>query len=353
MSHLQNRRTVQIEDDSLRLTFTVEGGHIAEIFSKQTGVNPLWSPPWSSIEPSSYDEQKHPEYGRDSESKLLAGIVGHNLCLDIFGPPSEDEFKAGLTVHGESSVLPYQFQTSQSEVIARVHLPLAHLDIERKVRLLGNGVVEIEERVANRLALDRPIAWTQHVTLGDPFVERGVTRLQMPVDKSVTYPEDFGPAQRCKADVAFSWPHVPSKDGGNLDLRTYPAYEGSSSLTGHLVQSGREAAFFQAWNPNLNTAIAYAWRRADFPWISLWEENGGRTVAPWNGRTLTWGVEFGVSPYAEDRKRMIDRGKVFDTSTYRWLPAASELHVRYLAAVLPCGTEKEFDASARQVVERL
>ena len=85
----RNRRAVQIENDLLRITVLVEGGHIAEILDKQTGVNPLWTPPWPSIEPSSYDLGKHPGYGSDSESRLLAGIMGHNLCMDIFGGPSE------------------------------------------------------------------------------------------------------------------------------------------------------------------------------------------------------------------------------------------------------------------------
>jgi hypothetical protein len=350
MSHFQNRRTVRIEDDALRLTLTVEGGHLAEILSKRTGVNPLWTPPWPSIEPSSYNEKKHPEYGRDSESKLLSGIAGHNLCLDIFGPPSDDEFKAGLTVHGEASVVPYEFETSESELTARAHLPLAHLDVERHVRLLGNGVVEISEHVKNGLPMDRAIAWTEHVTLGHPFVERGVTRLEMPVGDSVTYPEDFGSAQRCTADVSFRWPHAPAKDGRTLDLRTYPSYSGSSALTGHLVLPEREDSYFQAWNPNLKTAIAYAWHRTDFPWISLWEENGGRTSPPWNSNTMTWGVEFGVSPYAEGRRGMIDGGKLFNTRRYRWLPAAGALRVRYVATVVPCATEKEFEAVSQPLL---
>ena len=102
------RKVVRIENDHLVVTVTVEGGHIAEIIEKTSGVNPLWVPPWPSIEPSTYDARKHPEYGNDSESKLLSGILGHNLCLDIFGPPSEAEYAAGLTVHGESSVVAYQ-----------------------------------------------------------------------------------------------------------------------------------------------------------------------------------------------------------------------------------------------------
>ena len=99
-----NRRAAQIEDDQLRISVTAEGGHIAEILHKATGVSPLWVPPWPSIDPSTYSLTKHPEYGNDAESKLLSGIMGHNLCLDLFGGPSPEEAAAGMTVHGEASV---------------------------------------------------------------------------------------------------------------------------------------------------------------------------------------------------------------------------------------------------------
>src|SRR5947209_19050495 len=92
----RGRRATSIENDRHRVTVLHEGGHIAEILDKESGVNPLWSPPWPSIAPSTYDPVRHPEYGSDSESKLLCGIMGHNLCMDIFGPPSPQEAAAGL-----------------------------------------------------------------------------------------------------------------------------------------------------------------------------------------------------------------------------------------------------------------
>src|SRR5262245_53012692 len=100
----RGRRAAVIENNNLRVTVLKEGGHIAEIVDKRSGINPLWTPLWPSIEPSNYDSQKHPEYGRGSDARLLAGIMGHNLCLDIFGGPSDEEFAAGITVHGEASV---------------------------------------------------------------------------------------------------------------------------------------------------------------------------------------------------------------------------------------------------------
>jgi hypothetical protein len=63
---------VQIENERLRLTVLAEGGHLAEILHREAGVNPLWTRPWTSIEPSTYDLLRHPEFGSHAESKLLA-----------------------------------------------------------------------------------------------------------------------------------------------------------------------------------------------------------------------------------------------------------------------------------------
>ena len=43
------------------------GDHIAEILEKQTGVNPLWVPPWSALD--------RPDCGNGPDAKLLAGIT--------------------------------------------------------------------------------------------------------------------------------------------------------------------------------------------------------------------------------------------------------------------------------------
>src|SRR5436190_17863578 len=104
LSRWREREAATLENDALRVTVLREGGHVAEILHKKSGVNPLWVPPWPTMDPSQYDPAKHPEYGLDAESKLLAGIHGHNLCLDLFGGPTPEEAAAGMTTHGEGSV---------------------------------------------------------------------------------------------------------------------------------------------------------------------------------------------------------------------------------------------------------
>lgn len=327
----RNRQAVRIENDELIVTVTVEGGHIAEIVEKKTGINPLWTPPWPSIEPSKYGVSTHPEYGSDSESKLLSGILGHNLCLDIFGPPSDAEYAAGLTVHGESSVAPYQIEAKATSLIARAHLPLAQLDFEREIELSNHGVVKIRETVTNLTAMDRPLAWTQHVTLSPPFLQASITRLDMNAQQSMVFPADFGEAQPYEPGALFDWPHAPNKDGSTTDLRIQPAAAHSAGVTCHVVDPASEYGLFEAFHPPTNTRFGYSWKRADFPWISLWEENRSRTIPPWNGQAITRGIEFGVSPFAEGRRAMVERGSLLGLPTFRWLGAREEITVDYTA----------------------
>jgi hypothetical protein len=97
-------------------------------------------------------------------------------------------------------------------------------------------------------------------------------------------------------------------------------------------------AFFLAWNPAAKMMAGYVWRPADFPWLGIWEENFSRTTPPWNGKALTRGMEFGVSPMPESRRQMIDRGKLFGVPGYRWIPARKKVAVRYCAFLLPAAS---------------
>jgi hypothetical protein len=326
----RGRRAVTIENDHLRVTVLVEGGHIAEVHDKTAGVNPLWTPPWPSMDPSTFDRARHDRYGTDVDASLLAGIMGHNLCLDIFGGPSAEEAVVGLPVHGEASLVAYDLYEglTRTEIVAKTHLPLAELQVERRIELHSRHV-RIRESVQNLGSTDRPVGWTQHVTLGPPFLAKGVTEFRASAGRSRVYEHEFGTASYLRPAADFDWPHAPKRDGGTADLRVYTDAPASSAYTTHLMDPGREHAFFLAFSPEAKLVFGYVWRRADFPWLGIWEENLSRTHPPWNGETVTRGMEFGVSPFPESRRQMIDRGRLFETPTYRWIPAASRVSVEY------------------------
>jgi hypothetical protein len=327
----QGRRVVQLENEEVRVSLTVEGGHVAEILHKPSGVSPLWIPPWTSIEPSQYDPARDSQYGSGAEAKLLAGLLGHNVCIGLFGPPSGDEAAAGITVHGEASVGVYEVEDSNGAIVMRVNLPAYRLRFAREVRLVGSSV-RFLETVHNLASLDVPIAWTQHVTLGPPFLEPGVTRFELTAQHAKTFEGEFGTNFRPGAE--FDWPLAPGRDGGAVDQRVQVRGP-SGGYTAQLMDTRRSDAWFAAWSPTSKLQFGYRWNRTDFPWCGIWDENGSRGQAPWNGLTVARGVEFGVSPFPETRREMIGRRSLFGVDTFRWIAARSSATVDYEARIAP------------------
>ena len=333
-SKYNGRRAFTIENSDLHVTVLPGGGHIAAIVHKPSGVNPLWTPPWNSVDPVTFNTQKNPEFGTGCDARLLAGIMGHNLCLDIFGGPSSEEEAAGITPHGEGSVVHFDIDGSGSKLTMKADMPLAQIRFERSIELQGTAV-RIRESAESLAAFDRPIGWTQHATLGPPFLERGVTQFRASATKSKVLESEFGTDAYLKAGAEFEWPLAPQKDGAYMDLRVMNISPVSSGYTAHLMDPRSEHAFFTAWNPGKKISFGYIWKRSDFPWLGIWEENHSRTGAPWNGKTLTRGMEFGASPYPESRRESVDRGRLFGTPTYRWLPAKAKVEVEYWAILRP------------------
>ncbi len=333
LQYLGSRRAAQVENDHVRLTVTLEGGHIAELLHKPTGVNPLWTPNWRSVEPSTFDPSRNPEYGPDSEAQLLSGILGHNVCLDLFGGPSPEEAAAGIPVHGEAPVSSYEVSGGADWIEMRTLLPKAQLVFERRITLApDSALVHISESVQNETPIDRPIGWTQHVTLGAPFLERGKTQFRISGTRSKVIGESFNDGLGTQPPNAeFDWPNCPLKDGTTSDLRCFPDTAVSGGFTAHLMNPTAKHAWFSAWSPATKVLLAYVWSRADFPWLSRWEENHLRTQPPWNGQALTCGMEFGVSPFVDSRRAMVDRGTLFGAPGFRWLPARTRVSVSYCA----------------------
>ena len=330
----RGRRAAAIENNDLRLTVLEGGGHIAEVFHKASGVSPLWIPPWPSMEPRQYVASNDTTYGASVESQLLAGIMGHNLCLDIFGGPSDEEYAAGLQPHGEASIAAYDLDTRPSEIRMSTTLAESALKVERGLHLSGDSI-RVSESVENLSATDRPVAWTEHVTLGPPFLENGQTEFRASATTSKVLETTFGPADYLKPAAIFEWPHAPRIDGGTEDLRRFTSRDTSGAYTTHLMNPKEVDSYFVAFSPGLRLTFGYVWKQQDFPWMGIWEENRSRSHQPWNGRTVTRGMEFGVSPFPESRRAMIERGRLFDVPAFRWIPARTRVAVEYWIVCRP------------------
>jgi hypothetical protein len=341
MTHLtyRGRQAARIENDHIRVTATTQGGHIAEISHKPASVNPLWAPPWPTIEPANYDPANHPEYGASIEASLLSGILGHNICLDTFGAPSPEEAAAGIPVHGEGPLALYEASPIPEGMLLTTTLVNAQLRFERQIRLApASNVLVFSETLENLSLTDRPIAWTQHVSLGPPFLEPGRTLFRASATRSKVIDASFNGGQGMQQpDAEFDWPLCPRRDGTSYDLRIFPAEPVFGGFTTHLMDPAREQSYFLVWSPATKVLFGYVWLRDDYPWLARWEENHLRTEPPWNGQGIACGMEFGLSPMVESRRKMVERGTLFGVPAYRWAPARSRLTVRYCAFITASG----------------
>lgn len=312
------------------------GGHICELnLNACAGVNPLWRPPWKTIDPTEYVAAKHARtYGPPPDGPLLAGIAGHSLSFDHFGPPSPDETAAGLTTHGEAPALEWDLQkhakSPKPHLQYGLTLPEAGIRFSRKLTLdRKNPVIYCEEEAVNLSSYDRPISWNQHVTFGPPFLEAGVTWFDMPATRVKVCPASYSSRFSLQPDAEFTWPNAPTRDRKRLNLRIMPAQR-FGHYTAQLLNPELEIAFIAACNPRMKLLVVYAFRRADFPWVGNWEERHNRASAPWRGKTFCRGLEFSTTPFSIPRRETVDQGPLFGEKTYRWLPAKSKAQVRFL-----------------------
>jgi len=311
------------------------GGHICELnLNDCDGVNPLWRPPWKTIDPYNYAEKHFRIYGPPPDGRLLAGIAGHSLSFDYFGPPSKEEIAAGHSTHGEAPSVKWNFKRatvdSSSTLRGSAFLPEAQIKLARQIVVdPRKPAIYCQETAANLSSFDRPISWNEHVTFGPPFLEPNTTLFDMPATRAKTSPLSYSAQSLVKSDAEFVWPIAPGSRGGRLNLRTVPDKK-FGQYTAQLLDPKLKIGFIAACNPRLGLLVVYAFRRAEFPWVGNWVESSLRSHAPWNRKAFCRGIEFSTTPFAIPRRETIEQNRLFGESVYCWLPAKSQASVRYM-----------------------
>jgi len=339
----RGRESYTLRNGLVRLVTLLGGGHIAEFrYDELTGMpslNPLWQPPWKTMEPYCYRPELHAStYGPINEGKLLSGIAGHNICLDYFGPPSEEEAAYGLSFHGEAPISRWRkcgLHVSRDEVAVElsVALPVAGLQFRREITLRrGESVAYFAETVRNERRCDRFFHWTQHVTLSPPFLAPGESEVLLPGTRGMTHPHGYDEGKALLAsNGVFRWPYAPTRSGGKVDLRRPFTRRGLGFVATVLLEPKGEFAFVGAVNPGQRLVIGYCFRQTDYPWVAIWEENRAITARPWRHRTQARGLEFGTTPLPVPRREAFAAGKLFNTSTFASIPACGQKGIRYVA----------------------
>ncbi|MFN8007092.1 MAG: hypothetical protein U0V70_08755 [Terriglobia bacterium] len=338
------RRVWVLKNEKMEVMIAPGGGHIASATltsGRGAGLNPFWQPKWKSIEPAEWKSSLK-DYGDPPEARLLASILGHNICLDFFGSVSPAETAAGITVHGEAPIQTWkETATTGSSLTYGAALTKAQLKVTRQTALTPNSsVLWIVESVENLGDFDRPIGWQQHPTIGRPFLEKGASFFDAPATWCKTGPGSFSKGLRLKSGTEFQWPNAPGADGKTVNLREWPQGDKSSDFIATLMDPSREWAYFTAINRNKGLLIGYIWPRKEWPWLGIWEENLFRSAKPWEQREVTRGLEFGTTAFPEGRRAAIEMAQLHGVPTYRWIGAHETQTISYglFLAPIPEGT---------------
>ena len=256
--------------------------------------------------------------------------LGHFVCVDGFGPVSKEEEAARLPGHGEAHRVPWDVVASGKEdgtltVQFSAALPLVHENFRRTLRLVdGESVIYIESELESLLAFDRPINWGEHATISGAFLEQGKTVTDMSATRAMTRSYESEavdpPDHHNLADFKeFKWPMAPTVTGTLVDMRISPTIAPVMDQTTSLMDPSRQIAYVTALHPERKALLGYVFRREEYPWIQIWDSYPG------GGRRSYRGMEFAVQPFDLPRRDVIQTNSMFDTPTYRWLPAQSKI----------------------------
>jgi catechol 2,3-dioxygenase-like lactoylglutathione lyase family enzyme len=333
------RRAWVLSNGLIRVSVLAGGGHLAELRlisdDPKKNINPMRVPHYPTIEPYQYDSARDDAvYGDGTHRWLSSGYMGHLLCFPFYGPPSEEEARAGLGNHGEAAVVEWKKIRSESDsgdvtLWYGADLPKTQYRVERAVTLpRGMRVVRVREWVENLAPFDRPINWMQHATFGNPFVEPGKTALDVSATRGLVGGGRPG-ASSLQAGSAVDWPRGIGPGGEPADLRLFRPQPKSGTYYALRLDPSRQQQFFTLYHPDYRLLIGYVLPAADNPWIADWQENRSNTILPWNGQAVARGIEFGSTPFAEGLRKSVERGSLFDTPAYRWIGARQRLETEF------------------------
>jgi hypothetical protein len=309
-----------LSNGALELTVLPKGSTFASVVlaDDPEKLSPLWNPMRLAREVG--------------EKNTFDTALGHFICVDGFGPTSPEEETAGLPGHGEAHQTPfavkfYAKDAGATTLTLEATLPITQERFARTVRLVdGEDVIYVQSELESLLGFDRPVFWAEHATIGSPFLEPGVTVVDMSAHRAQTrpyQPEKGGLPHRLPSGKDFTWPEAPGLHTRKIDVRAAPAEPNSGDHTTCLMDASRKLVFVTALHPSKRLLLGYLFKPQEYPWTQNWEYYPPT-------KKLARGMEFSTQPYDVPRREVVQLNSMFGAPVYRWLPAKTKIESRFL-----------------------
>ena len=279
---VKGRRSLVLEGKVAQLVVDLGGGSFTNFHLRSQGISPLnWGMTDKSTEPRP---------------------MGHFLCLDRWGQPSEAELKNGMPFHGEASYvewqakqLPHESEGSvQAEMTAS--LPLAGIKVDRHIALSASGAFfTVREEITNTNKLGRLYNIVQHATIGPPFLDESVV-----VDANARKGFMQGSPLPNPEEPSVYWP-TGLLDGQPVNLRHLTDNHNPNVVSFTIDE---EYGWVTACNAAQGLMIGYLWKTSEYPWFNAW-----RHVE--KGKPFARGLEFGTTGLHQPFPVLVKKGKIF------------------------------------------
>ena len=296
-----NRRLLVLDGDAAQLTIDLGGGSITNFHLRGQGLNPL-----------RWGEQGDP---------IAPRPMGHFLCLDRWGAPSEAEQKNGMPFHGEAAHVEWKALLEPTPKGKRIQaemgasLPLAGLKVKRRVELsTSEALFVVNEEVTNLNKLGRIFNIVQHPTIGPPFLDENTL-----VDSNATRGFMQSSPLPNPEVPAVKWPEA-RQDGKVVNLRHLTS-DPNPNVVSYTIDD--EYGWVTASSPTRGLLIGYLWKSAEYPWFNAW-----RHVE--KDKPLARGLEFGTTGLHQPYPILVGKGRIFGRALFEYLDAGQSSSKSYV-----------------------
>ncbi len=252
--------------------------------------------------------------------------MGHLLCFDRWGPPTDAEKANGFLHHGEANSQVWktltepQIKDGLTVCSMMCSLPMGGLQLTRKIELAEDEpVFFVTEGIKNLNKYGRMFNIVQHVTIAPPFLDKS-TLIDNNAEKGFENKENGSMNQE---EPVLKWPEA-NNNGEKVSLRSFQ--NEWPRVSSFVYNQNDKYGWVTACNPVKKLMLGYLWETKDYPWINFWRSMG-------NGVPLAFGMEFGTTGLHEPFPVVAKKGKIFDRNIYAFIDA-NEVISKSFAAFL-------------------
>jgi hypothetical protein len=273
---------ITLSNDALDVTvLSGKGADIYSIRDKESGIDPLWKARWGS-----HHARSSLSHGDSASAWLAACAGGWNLLFPSGG--AESTVGGGLQpMHGEASITSWEYVPNESDstsILLRTHLSRSPFALERRITLEENShSIVVTDLARNEGGEPFPCTWTQHPTLGPPFLDGSCV-----IDTN---------ADTVELDDTYLLPHVPS---GVLGVQSWsdarevlarvPDRGVRRQLLAYLHFTEPES-WYCVTSERLGFTFRLTWSTEDLPHAWFFQELDATSNWPWFSNTYIMAIE--------------------------------------------------------------